>query len=130
MNFEELIKAAEGILFEKEKGVATAILTNKGNLHVIFCNDFCQQFGEKFCDKYLTLKRLIAKGETRVLKITTVFKVGKEHGAELPCGWLRNFIYEMNHENLDSEVMVGNNIYTIKALMPPSFFGKDGFETT
>lgn len=110
MDFDTMIKEAEKAIEKssKDKGVATALLTHNGNLYITFCNDFCSGFGEKFCEDYTTLKDMIAAGETGILKIVCVYKMGQQKEIEIPCYWLRKFIYDINNSNKDAVVMLGS----------------------
>ncbi len=105
-----MIKEAEKAIEKssKDKGVATALLTHNGKLYVTFCNNFCQDFGEKFCEGYTTLKDMITTGDTGILKIVCVYKIDQQKGIEIPCFWLRKFILDMNNNNKDAMVMLGS----------------------
>jgi GNAT superfamily N-acetyltransferase/cytidine deaminase len=122
MDFEAMIKEAEKALREKEnaKCVATALLTDKGNLYVNICDDFCQGLGEKLCEACTPLNEMIAAGETGIHKMVSVWKDGAQMGVEIPCAWYRQFIKDMNPQNSDAEVMLGGSrIHKMKELVPP-----------
>ncbi|HAN21871.1 MAG: hypothetical protein A2Y15_06300 [Clostridiales bacterium GWF2_36_10] len=124
MEFEIMIKEAEKVLDKSEnaEGVVTSFLTDKGNLY----NDFSQSFEDEFYKVTTVLKDMIATGETRILKLVCVFKFGKHKGLELPSGWYRRFLYDMNNNNLNTKVILqGKDNLIIKDIRMISII-KDG----
>jgi hypothetical protein len=78
---------------------ATALLSDHGEVYVAVCRDV---FGSD-CgyDNMLTFMK--TRGETRILKMVTMWKDG---GIEISSMNFRESIYEMNKENLETEVLV------------------------
>ncbi|UVI27406.1 hypothetical protein [Paenibacillus spongiae] len=78
---------------------ATALLTDHGNLYVAVCRDV---FGSD-CgyDNMLTFMK--TRCETRILKMVTMWKDG---GIDISSMNFRESIYEMNKENIETEILV------------------------
>jgi cytidine deaminase len=58
---------------------------------------------------------MITAGESRVVKLVAV---SHESGIVPPCGRCREFIYQINHDNLDCEIMLKNRKVTLEELLP------------
>lgn len=84
--------------------VASALVTEKGNVYVGVCIDTPSGMG--FCAEHSAIAQMITNEESRIVKIVAV---GKEGKILSPCGRCREFIYQINNENLDTEVLVDNN---------------------
>jgi cytidine deaminase len=121
MDFKTMLREANKA-FDREGneiGVATALLTDK--VYVVYCRDFCQGFGEKLCENYPSLKAMLEAGDTRITKIVAAYKTEKQSGIEIPCAWLRRFIYDMYEGNAEAGVMLGSGkVYPLKELLPPA----------
>ena len=94
--------------------VAAAILTDKGNVYKGVCIDTPCSMG--FCAEHAAAAAMITAGESRIVKLVA-YCVGV--GVVPPCGRCREFLYQINHENLACEVMVGDGkIVTLDELLP------------
>lgn len=100
MDFENLIKEAQNVLNtnETDKGLATAFFTDKGNIYVRHHKSFDESYA--VCT---TLNHMVASEDTKVLKTVTVFSGGC---LEVPSAWLREFLYELNNDNENTEVLM------------------------
>ncbi|UVI27398.1 hypothetical protein [Paenibacillus spongiae] len=78
---------------------ATALLTDHGNVYVAVCHDV---FGSD-CGYNNMLTYMKTRGETRILKMVTMWKDG---GIDLSSMKFRESIYEMNKENIETEILV------------------------
>jgi hypothetical protein len=87
MNFDTMIREAENVLFKSsgDKAVVTALLTDKDNLHINICTDFCQGAGEKFCGEYSDLKAMIAAGEVEYQRLSVFTKRGDNEELKYPA---------------------------------------------
>ena len=58
---------------------------------------------------------MLVKGETRIAKLVAVY-----NGDEIvsPCGKCREQIYQLNHENLNCEIMLKDKTMLLKDLLP------------
>jgi len=121
MEFVELIKKAEEVLNPRILSkhirvgdVACALVTDKGNVYTGICIDAACSIG--FCAEHAAISAMLTNGETRIDKIVSI----SEHGVIYPpCGRCRELISQVDGNNIDTEVMIGeNNIVTLKELLP------------
>jgi len=121
MTFEELKKIATEKLKPRKisndcyvASVACALLTEKGNVYTGVCIDTPSGMG--FCAEHSAIAQMINNEESKIMKILAIGEGGKIYP---PCGRCREFIYQINNENLKSEVMVGENmIVRLDVLLP------------
>jgi cytidine deaminase len=121
MNLIELKKMAEQKVNPRElsddcqvASVASALVTDKGNVYVGVCIDTACSLG--FCAEHSAIAQMITNNESRIQKIVAVGRNGK---VLPPCGRCREFIYLVNKENLETEVLVSDNkIVKITDLLP------------
>ena len=94
--------------------VASALETDKGNVYVGVCIDTPSSMG--FCAEHSAIAQMITNGESKIVKILAI----GENGRVLPpCGRCREFIYQINNENLNAQVLVDDNkIVSIEELLP------------
>lgn len=125
MDWEILIKEAEKAYDTNGKdGFATVMLTEKGNLYASFYD--LELSTETTCKEYATLNDMVTKGDTRILKMTTVYKEAGHKGLIVPSAWVRKIIYCMNKENVNTEVILGKKYERhIRTLDSISFFKKE-----
>lgn len=97
--------------------VAAAILSGKGNVYTGVCIDTPCSMG--FCAEHSAIASMIANGESKILRVVSVY----EDGTILPpCGRCREFINQIHDENKSCEVLLPNEIIkTIEQLLPDSF---------
>ena len=121
MTFEQLREIALGKLNPRQiskdcyvASVASALLTEKGNVYVGVCIDTPSGMG--FCAEHSAIAQMITNEESRIIKIVAVGEEGKIYS---PCGRCREFIYQINNENLDTEILVDNNkVVKLYELLP------------
>ncbi len=120
MDFKELVKIAEATLNPRQLSessyagsVAAAILTDKGNVYQGVCIDTPCSMG--FCAEHAAIAAMITAGESRVLKLVAV---SRESGIVPPCGRCREFLYQINYDNLGCEVLLKNRTVTLEELLP------------
>lgn len=120
MEFTELYKIAESTarpmkLSEDSSagGVAAALVTDKGNVYKGVCIDTPCSMG--FCAEHAAIAAMITAGESRIEKIVAV---GHPNVIYPPCGRCREFMYQINHENLKCQVMLKDKIVTLDSLLP------------
>lgn len=74
-----------------------------------------------FCAEHAVAAAMITAGESHVLKMIAV---GRKGNIMPPCGRCREFISQIHEENLNTEVMVNNDvIVTIRELLPYDWRG-------
>ena len=121
MNFDELYKIAKSVAnprklseYADAGGVGAAILTDRGNVYTGVCIDTACSMG--FCAEHAAVAAMITAGESRVLKMIAV---GYKGNIMPPCGRCREFISQMHEKNLDTEVMVKEDVVVImRELLP------------
>ena len=120
MEFDELKKIAAGILNPRELSddsyagsVAAALVTDKGNVFKGVCIDTPCSMG--FCAEHAAIAAMITAGESRIERIVTVCDGS---GIVSPCGRCREFMYQINHDNLETEVQLECGVISLKELLP------------
>ena len=120
MNFNELLEIAKTTLNPRKisrssyaGSVVAVILTDKGSVYKGVCIDTPSSMG--FCAEHSAIAAMITGGETRIVKIVSVYKDGN---IIPPCGRCRELINQINDENYKCEVLLENKIVTILDLLP------------
>ena len=120
---QELINQAASIIKPKKVGdyligdVGCALITDKGNIFLGVCIDVCCSMG--FCAEHSAIAAMVTAGEFKIKKIVAVWK-DKEGKVKVlpPCGRCREFIRQINSENLQTEVILNDKVVTIAELLP------------
>ena len=95
-------------------GLGAAILTESENVYTDVCFDTGSGMG--FCAEHAAAAAMITAGESRVSRMIAVEWDGR---ILPPCGRCREFISQLHDDNLNTEVMVGEDvIVTIRELLP------------
>ena len=120
MDFTELSKIAGKLAYPRvlsesaEAGsVAAALLTEEGHVYTGVCIDTPCSMG--FCAEHAAAAAMVAAGESRIVKLVA-WKEGE--GPVPPCGRCREFLYQLNHENLVCEVLLPGGVKTLAQLLP------------
>lgn len=121
MTFDELYEIAKKTLNPKKISktsraghVAAAILSESGKVYTGVCIITPCSMG--FCAEHAAIASMITAGETRVIKMVSVYKDGKVLS---PCGRCREFICQINDDNDKCEVMLDNEtVVTMNDLLP------------
>jgi cytidine deaminase len=120
MQFEELKRIAIDTLNPHELSedsyagsVAAALVTDKGNVYKGVCIDTPCSMG--FCAEHAAIAAMVTAGESRITKIVAVCE---GNGVVAPCGRCREFMYQINHNNLETEVLLESGISTLRELLP------------
>lgn len=121
MTFQELKAKAEELVKPRQMSddchvasVAAALLSRKNNLYLGVCIDTSCSLG--FCAEHAAIAQMILNEESGIKKIVAVGRNGKIFS---PCGRCREFIYQINNENLEAEVLVAENkVVKLKELLP------------
>lgn len=118
---ENLIEKAKSLVKPKKMrhGFTTAdcgcvLVTDKGNIYLGVSIDTPSSMG--FCAEASAIATMITNQEYKIKKIIAVL----EDGTVLPpCGRCREFMYQINEVNLDTDVFVDNNkIVKLRDLLP------------
>lgn len=124
MTNEELIKLAASVVNSKKIGdfisgdVGCALISEKNNIYTGVCIDTMSSMG--FCAEHNAIGSMITAGEYGIKKIVAVHK--DENGNVFilhPCGRCREFMRQLNKENMDTEVILGKDkVVRLKELLP------------
>ncbi len=94
--------------------VGCALVTDKGNVYLGVCIDTCSGMG--FCAEHSAIAAMVTHGEYIIKRIVAVFENGI---AGPPCGRCREFMHQIHEENLNTEIIIGNNkVVKLKDLLP------------
>lgn len=120
MEFAELVKIAQDTLNPRPLSndsyagsVAAALLTDKGNVYKGVCIDTPCSMG--FCAEHAAIAAMITAGENRIVKIVAV---SVDAGIVPPCGRCREFMHQIDHDNLQCEIKLKDKIVTLDVLLP------------
>lgn len=124
MTNEKLIKlalsvTAPHVLGESSSGsVGCALVTNKGNTYTGVCIDTACGMG--FCAEHNAIGNMMTNREYRIKKIVATWKDDKGDLYILhPCGRCREFMRQINNENMKTEVILGKNrVVRLAELLP------------
>jgi cytidine deaminase len=124
MTNEELInKATLVIKPNKINGfiigdVGCALITDKNNIYTGVCIDTSSSMG--FCAEHNAIGSMITAGEYKIIKIVAVWKDENENVYILsPCGRCREFMYQINKQNLNTDVILEKNeVVKLNELLP------------
>ena len=121
---EELISNAASVINPKMVGdrlfgdVGCALITRDGNLYLGVCIDTAS--GTGFCAEHSAIAAMVTAGEYNVKKIVAVWK--DDNGAAYvlsPCGRCREFLRQIDEDNLDADVILGRGkVSKLKDLLP------------
>ncbi len=121
MTFDELYQKARSVLnprklseWAEAGGVGAAILAQSGRVYTGVCIDTASSMG--FCAEHAAAAAMITAGESRVSKMVAV---GWDGRVMPPCGRCREFISQLDDDNIEAEVMVSEGvIVTLRDLLP------------
>jgi len=121
---DDLVSMAATLLSARKNGgymsgdVGCALITDKANVYFGVCIDTCSGMG--FCAEHSAIAAMVTAGESRIQRIVAVWK--NENGTISvipPCGRCREFIRQVNNENLDTDVILaGNKVVKVRELLP------------
>lgn len=120
MHFDILIEKAQSVLCARQLspdssagGVASALLSEQGNIYVGVCIE--TQCGIGFCAEHAAIAAMITAGESRIMKIVAL----SYEGIVAPCGRCREFMNLIHVDNLKTEIMLTKEkIVTLRELLP------------
>lgn len=118
---EQLIQKAKEIAklhespFEVKIGeVGCALISEKGNLYLGVSIHACCGIG--FCAEHGAIASMVLNQEYKIKKIVAVCGDGTILS---PCGRCREFIYEIDEKNYDTEIILDNNrVAKLRDLLP------------
>jgi len=120
MEFDELLERAKEVLHRRPLGVdgsagsvAAALVTDRGNVYRGVCIDVPCSMG--FCAEHAAIAAMVTAGESQVKRIVAV---SDRRGIIPPCGRCREFLYQIDPENLACEIQLKDRVVTLDALLP------------
>ncbi|KKR05947.1 MAG: CMP/dCMP deaminase zinc-binding protein [Parcubacteria group bacterium GW2011_GWC2_39_14] len=91
-----------------------ALVTDKGNIYRGVSIDTCSSMG--FCAEHSAIAAMITAGEYKIKKIVAVLDDGM---VVPPCGRCREFMYQINGDNLETDVIINKDkVVKLKELLP------------
>ena len=124
MTTKQIIEEAIKVIKPKNFGdseigmVGCALITDKDTIFKGVCiHTVC---GMGFCAEHTAIGQMVTQGEYKIKKIVAVYKNTEGETSILaPCGRCREFMYQTNEENLDTDVVLDiNNVVKLKELLP------------
>jgi cytidine deaminase len=124
MTQDKLIDVAKGILGEftlssdyfRAGNVASALISKKGNIYTGICIDVACGIG--FCAEHAAIAELLKNRETEIEMIVAISK----SNILPPCGRCRELMYQINHKNSNTKIVLPNNVIsTPNELLPCRF---------
>lgn len=125
MTNEEIIKSAEGVLNPHNVGdrlfgnVGATLITNKGHVYSGVCIDTGS--GTGFCAEASAIGAMVTAGEYKIKRIVAVWRDERDGKLYVlpPCGRCREFIRQIDEDNLEAEVVLGKSkAVRLKELLP------------
>jgi cytidine deaminase len=120
MEFKELLDIAQKTLNPRQLSessyagsVAAALVTDQGNVYKGVCIDTPCSMG--FCAEHAAIAAMITAGENTIVKIVAV---SDSAGIVPPCERCREFMHQINYQNLKCQVMLKDKIMTLDELLP------------
>ena len=118
---KELIQKAKSVVNPRKssKGkliadVGAALVTDKGNTYFGVCFD--TQEGSGICAERNAIASMITAGESKIKKIVAVWT---DVTIIPPCGICREWIWQVDKSNWDTEVILGEaQVVELKELLP------------
>ena len=87
--------------FIEAGGVASAILTKKGNIYVGVCIDTASTLG--MCAERNAIANMITNGESQIDKVVAVMSDGSVGS---PCGACREYMMQLDRDSGNIEILV------------------------
>ena len=108
--------------FIEAGSVASAILTDAGNIYTGVCIDTASTLG--MCAERNAIANMITNGESKVVKLVCVMRNGTVGS---PCGACREYLMQLDKNSPEIEILVDyNTLATVKLnTLIPDWWGKD-----
>jgi cytidine deaminase len=98
--------------------VGAALVSGAGNLYVGVCIDAASGMG--FCAEHSAIAAMVTAGEQKITRVVAVWRdeTGQPH-ILAPCGRCREFMRQLDPDNIEAEVIVGDGeVVTLRELLP------------
>ncbi len=118
---KELIEKAKSVINPQKvagnkltSDVGSALITDKGSIYLGVCID--TQEGSGFCAEHNAIAAMVTGGEYKIKKIVAVWKDGT---IIPPCGKCREFMWQIDKDNWNTEVIIKKDkAVKLKELLP------------
>lgn len=118
---EELIQKAKSIVKPKKMrhgftsaDCGCALVTEKGNIYLGVNIDTSSGMG--FCAEHSAISAMVTNHEFKINKIVAV---GEDGSVLPPCGRCREFMYQVDKDNLNTDVIIKKDkVVKLKDLLP------------
>ena len=110
--------------FIEAGGVASAILTDKGNVYTGVCIDTACTLG--MCAERNAIANMITNGENKIVKLVCVMQDGSVGS---PCGACREYLMQLDKNSGDIEILIDleSNKFIKLSELVPDWWGSDRF---
>lgn len=108
--------------------VVCALEAENGEIYTGFCIESCSGVMNLCAERVAALNMYINSGQTKIKRMIAFRdKAPYGGGSGMPCGACREFLYQLNEENKNMEIMSDydkREIVTLKELLP-EWWGKE-----
>ena len=108
--------------------VVCALESEDGTIYAGFCIEACSGVMNLCAERVAALNMYVSSGQTRIKRLIAFRdKPPYGGGSGMPCGACREFLYQLNEENENTEILVdyeSRKTVTLKELLP-DFWGKE-----
>lgn len=113
--------------------VVCALEAENGEIYAGFCIESCSGVLNLCAERVAALNMYVNSGQTKI-KHLIAFRDKPPYGggSGMPCGACREFLYQLNEENEDMEILVDyekREVVTLKELMP-KWWGTERYQET
>ena len=110
--------------------VVCALESGDGTIYTGFCIEACSGVMNLCAERVAALNMYVSSGQTKIKRLIA-FRDRAPYGggSGMPCGACREFLYQLNEENENTEIMVdyeSRETVALKELMP-GFWGKERY---
>lgn len=123
MTNQELVDKAASVINPHKEGdyvmgdVGCALISDNNNLYTGVCIDTLAGIG--FCAEQCAIGAMVTAGEYKIKKIVGVWKDDKGKAHVLPpCGRCREFMKQINKDNLKTEIILKDKVVKLEELLP------------
>ena len=110
--------------------VVCALESENGEIYTGFCIEACSGIMNLCAERVAALNMYVNSGQTKIKRLIAFRdKAPYGGGSGIPCGACREFLYQLNEENENTEFMAdyeSRKTVTLKELMP-DWWGKDRY---
>lgn len=110
--------------------VVCAVEADNGEIYTGFCVESCSGVMNLCAERVAALNMYASSGQTKIKRLIAFRdKPPYGDGSGMPCGACREFLYQLNEENENTEIMLdyaARKTVTLKDLMP-NWWGKERY---